>query len=284
MAEEAVMTNIMDNVSSMSNDDIDAELARAGEESLQPEPDDAGVSEELSPEDAATQEDSQEKEEVTLESLQKQLEEANKRYDNLQSLNGRQSQELGELRKFQKEQLAKQQEKPDVEETNPDEFIDKFVKNPQEQVVQMLQRQLEKQKAAQQQEQLEQQERYRNNFEYVKQQVPEIQNLRQGILDVAKEMGENDVQDHMIDSAIVNNPYLVAAYGKIAQLKSQLANASNKGSEMLKKVANASKRTSTVSAKSGKASTSAVNTFSGEPASLDDSALAKLLAEAMANE
>lgn len=274
MAEE-VMTEV-DNLESLSDDDLTNRLDSADDD-IADDVDDGIEDESLPEEDTETQT-------VTLEDLQSQLEESNKRYQNLQSLNGRQSQELGELRKFQKEYLEKQNNSAEDNQMGDDEFIDNLVKNPQKQISQVLQKEIERRESLKMQQETEQAEVYKTHSEYVSQQVPELQSLRPTILEVAKELGTENPQDYMIDQSIVQNPDLVVAYAKIAQLKTELDNASKKGPEMLKKVAAASKRGGTISAKSGKASTSAQNTFSGDPTQLSDDALRKALSELQSQE
>jgi len=185
--------------------------------------------------DTVEQDNSQPK---TVEELQAELQNWQSRYENANQLIGRHSQELNELRQLKQQQ---EQEKPLTEEEkkeNEQKFLDDFVKNPKE----ALERELQQREQASL-IQKQQQEQFRNgNKDYVYNAVPQMDTLKNTILELAREDGIENATLQQLEDTIATDPLLAVSYAKRAVLKQELDNARNQGKQVVQKIAQNSKR------------------------------------------
>jgi hypothetical protein len=129
--------------------------------------------------------------------IQKELAELKKLY-------GRQTNELGELRKWKQER-----ETQEVEETKlkPDEAMDEFVRDPTEFVrKQQAAAELERRQVAERQRQA-----YESNLEVVKAVHADFDDIKQDIVDYAKGRGENASLD-MVEQLVAVNPSFLTTF------------------------------------------------------------------------
>jgi len=178
-----------------------------------------------------------------VEALKKELDNYKNRYSNAEKLIGKHSQELSQLRKFQQQQLQNQQQSQ-TEEPNGD-FLDDFVKNPQE----ALSKELQKRDNAIQQQRQKQEQWVNQNMQHVYNTVPNFDELKGAILGVGKEDGIAEPSLQMLQQTVQTDPLLAIQFAKRASLKKEMENIRNNGKETIKQIAKNSKKTPTIKGK-----------------------------------
>jgi hypothetical protein len=185
-----------------------------------------------------TQEETQETSEGTqnVDDPKKELETWKTRYDNASRTIGRQGTELHQLRQMVT-QLQQQFEAKNPQDDS--KFLDDFIKNPRDLIAKELQRR-EQQTVSQN---IEQQKAEQQNIDYIYQNVPDFDSLKNDILDVAKEDGIEGANIQMLEISMKTDPLLVVQYSKRAKLLRELRDTKQKGQSTLKKIASNSRKT-----------------------------------------
>lgn len=183
-----------------------------------------------------------------VDALKKELENYKNRYSNAEKLIGKHSQELYKLRQFYQQQQQQTQQSQNEE---PDgEFLDKFIKDPKKALAQELQRR----EAEIQHQRLQQEQWINKNTQHVYNSIPNFDDLKNDILEIAKEDGIANPTMEMLQQTVTTDPLLAIQYAKRASLKREIMNVQNKGKETIKKIASNSKKTPTIKGKSSSSS------------------------------
>jgi len=179
-----------------------------------------------------------------VEALRKELENYKNRYTNAEKLIGKHSQELHQLRQFYNAQAQQKQSQGEPEDEG--DFLDDFVKNPKE----ALSKELQRREADIQQKRQQQDEWISNNTQNVYNSVPNFDELKSTILEIAKEDGIANPTETMLLQTVQTDPILAIQYARRASLKKEIESIRNKGKETIKKIASNSKKTPTIKGKS----------------------------------
>lgn len=168
------------------------------------------------------------------------------RYKNLEKLLGRQSNEIGYLRK-----LAQEREEAKLKSEEQPLTLDNFVKDPQK----AIEAELSKRQSQDQRRRMEEETVLRGNVETVYNAIPNFDNLKNEILTIAKEEdGIDNVSLQMIDATISRDPVLAISYAKRALMKQKYEGMLKNGKATIEKAASATKNGPSVGAKSSVAS------------------------------
>lgn len=172
-----------------------------------------------------------------IQALSQKIEFLSKQFAASQSFIGKQSSEIGRLRK---ELQAK------AEPVDPKKFLNDFVENPTKALeAEMERREQEKAKANE-----EVNANYQTNLQMVLQAVPNIDALIPSMIEELVADGVQNPSIDMIKASIQTEPHLVLNYAKRAAYKQQLVQTEAKGKQMIEKVANGSRKAPTTQGKS----------------------------------
>jgi hypothetical protein len=222
-------------------------------------------------ESEVTQEETQETSEGTqnVDDPKKELETWKTRYDNANRTIGRQGQELHQLRQMVT-QLQQQFEAKNGPQDDT-KFLDDFIKNPKQALAEELQRR-EHQKTTQT---IEQQKAEQSNIDFIYQNAPDFDTLKNDILEVAKGDGIHGANLQMLEISMKTDPLYVLQFYKRAQLLRELRNTKQKGQSTLKKIASNSRKTQPIANVPNQSQTKTIS--DKELSSLSDSEFKALL-------
>lgn len=177
------------------------------------------------------EEESEETIKTQLETMKKELATWQNRYKNAESLIGRHSNELNQLRQF----YAQHSQKVDSKQNEDSgEFLENFVKNPK----QALEAELNRRNEALLQQQMQHRTIVENNIQSVKQAIPNYVELADTVLEIAKQDGIASPTYEMFEQTVANDPLLAIQYLRRAQMQVELQQFKNKSKETIKKISN----------------------------------------------
>ena len=196
----------------------------------------------------------------TVEELLAENKKLQDRYENANQVIGRHSQELHDLRTFK----TSAEQSPKDEKVTSEDYLNDFVKNPQE----ALAKELDKRENVAKQQKEYQDNIATQNSNYVYQQVPAMDNLKDTILELAREDGIENPTLKMLNDTISTDPLLAVSYAKRAVQKQQYDELKNNGKSTIEKIAKNSKKApvtkSTSKAKEGDLTGSDIRNMSSD--------------------
>lgn len=173
------------------------------------------------------------------------------RYENLEKAFSRQGTETGNLRKemneLKKALDGKKEEKKEKKGTPLDQFVtdpDGFIEE------KLLERKLKEREELDKQQQLASQ-----NIEAVYRSVPEVEQLTDIVLELAKKDGIENPSKEMWYDTIRTDPALAVMYAKRAKEYKELTEVANRGKKTLNTIARGSKNAPLVTGSTGSSST-----------------------------
>jgi hypothetical protein len=179
--------------------------------------------------------------EPDVDSLKSEVETYKNRYSNLEKLLGKQSQELGELRKFYQDFQKNQSQSVETDEG----YVDAFIKNPK----QAIQQEIARRDAESQQARIQENESVTTNLNQIYQAVPNFDQLKETILEIAKnEDGIAQADMNMLEITLKTDPLYAIMYAKRAQLKQQLEATKSNGKKVVDQLSKNSQRPQPVKA------------------------------------
>lgn len=242
--------NVID-VTKLSNEELEKQISKTIEE----------------PEEEVKQEETVEEPVPVKKEENEEYKKLEERYKNLEKLMGKQSQELGQLRKFYQETAKKEEPKADDKP-----FLDRFVAEPEK----ALQEEFERRERSKMEKIEAERQIITTNVSRVYESVPEFDKLVGTIIELAKEDGVESPTTEMVSETVKVDPILAIQYAKRAIMKQKYEEALSKGKKVVENMAKGSQQQKQIT-KSNSSNNSVPKLTSKDITKLSDTELKEML-------